>query len=365
MSISQLNTVLAGQPGVHPRIYSLVTSDSYATITTAGYLNNFLTQGYSFDPLDVILINYANGASVNFFTIAVSNGIVTLSPLTSNGEVILPVVSGDFAIFSGTLGTIADGGFSPSDPAKTKVAMVNGATTANHVAQFSDTAGTIQDGGVLGTAAAKAASDNTKATVASVNGATIVNHIATYVDTAGTVGEDATTAINGGNIQAGLSGTAGFFASFPTTAAKGSLELKAVENTGDTITTISNAAMGQASVISIPDPAAATANFVVAPSALVSGNLVKASGTAGLVVDAGARIIANTTSAFAGGGTTNTFTATGLSSSAVGSAVIRTSTNSVSITKALPGTNTLAITFSADPGAGTTVDYIYVTAAQS
>ena len=116
---------------------------------------------------------------------------------------------------------------------------------------------------------------------------TIANHIATYTNTNGHLSEDAATAINGGNIQAGLSGTAGTVASFPATASKGSLVLAAVANTGNTLTTISNAAMGQASVISIPDPAAATADFVIAPAALVSGNLVSASGTAGLVVDSG------------------------------------------------------------------------------
>ena len=96
---------------------------------------------------------------------------------------------------------------------------------------------------------------------------TIVNHIATYTNVNGGLGEDATTAINGGNIQAGLSGTAGFLASFPSAAAKGSLRLTAVANTGNTLTTISNAAMGQASVISMPDPGVATTNFLLTDSA--------------------------------------------------------------------------------------------------
>lgn len=92
---------------------------------------------------------------------------------------------------------------------------------------------------------------------------TIANHIATYTNTTGTLSEDATTAINGGNIQAGLSGTAGYLASFPGTAARGSLRLTAVANTGDTLVTISNALHGQASVYSIPDSGAATANLLV------------------------------------------------------------------------------------------------------
>lgn len=87
------------------------------------------------------------------------------------------------------------------------------------------------------------------------------NHLATYVGTTGAIGDDAATAINGGNIQAGLSGTAGHLASFPATAAKGSLRLTGVANTGDTVTTISNAAMGQASVVSIPDPGASQQHF--------------------------------------------------------------------------------------------------------
>jgi len=73
--------------------------------------------------------------------------------------------------------------------------------------------------------------------------------------------------------------------------------------------------------------------------------------------------LAGTTTAYGGGGTSNAFTVTGLAATDVVSAVIRASTNNVSIVKAVPTTNTLTITFSADPGAGTTVDYIVARAA--
>lgn len=78
-----------------------------------------------------------------------------------------------------------------------------------------------------------------------------------------------------------------------------------------------------------------------------------------------ARIIAlaGTTGAYGGGGTSNAFTVTGLLATDVVSAVIRASTNAVAIAKAVPTSNTLTITFSADPGAGTTVDYIAARAA--
>lgn len=188
------------------------------------------------------------------------------------------------------------------------------------------------------------------------------NHIATFTNTTGVIGDDAATAINGGNLQAGLSGTAGTLASFPATAAKGSLKVIAVANTGDTITAISNVAMGQASVISIPDPVAATANFVVAPAALVSGNVVKASGTAGLLVDAGFAVHAGTTAAYAGGGTSNVFVTTNMTAASQVVVTLKSCTNIVGYT-AVAGTNTLTVTFSSDPGANTVFTWHSITPA--
>lgn len=72
---------------------------------------------------------------------------------------------------------------------------------------------------------------------------------------------------------------------------------------------------------------------------------------------------AGTTEAYGGGGTSNAFTVTGAAATDVASAVIRASTNAVSITKAVLTTNTLTVHFSADPGAATTVDYVIYRAA--
>lgn len=64
-----------------------------------------------------------------------------------------------------------------------------------------------------------------------------------------------------------------------------------------------------------------------------------------------------TTAAYAGGGTSNAFVATGLAATDIVVATILASTNSVAITKAVPTLNTLTVTFSADPGAATTVQW--------
>lgn len=68
---------------------------------------------------------------------------------------------------------------------------------------------------------------------------------------------------SGSNLIAGENGTSGYTASYPATPDTGYLKMQGVANSGDYITTISNAAMGQASVISIPDPGAATSKFVL------------------------------------------------------------------------------------------------------
>ena len=96
---------------------------------------------------------------------------------------------------------------------------------------------------------------------------TITAHIATYTDTEGTLSEDPATAISGGNIQAGLSGTAGYVASFPATAATGSLELKAASSAGNTVTTITNASQAAARVYTLPDGGQAASNFLLSDNA--------------------------------------------------------------------------------------------------
>lgn len=111
---------------------------------------------------------------------------------------------------------------------------------------------------------------------------TIASHIATYTNTTGSLSEDPTTAISGGNIQAGLSGTAGYFASFPGTAARGSLRLVAANSVGDTVTQITNASMAAARVFTIPDGGQSASNIIISDSTgtqtISTGNLSVAAG---------------------------------------------------------------------------------------
>jgi hypothetical protein len=85
--------------------------------------------------------------------------------------------------------------------------------------------------------------------------------------TSATITTLTSTTVNATNVDAGASGTAGTVDVFPTTAAKGKFIISALANDGNTNVTLTNAAMGQASVISIPDPGAATANILLTSAA--------------------------------------------------------------------------------------------------
>jgi hypothetical protein len=126
-----------------------------------------------------------------------------------------------------------------ADPSAGGVTFSGGASTANALVVFSDAAGNIK--------AANAAPVTLGQNLA-VTGTGVFS------------GALSSTA---GNITSGSSGDAGTFISFPATAANGTLILAAANAGAAFNTTISNGSMGQSSVITIPDPGAATSKFVL------------------------------------------------------------------------------------------------------
>jgi hypothetical protein len=98
---------------------------------------------------------------------------------------------------------------------------------------------------------------------------------------------------------------------------------------------------------------AAKTKIVMADAALVVNNLVFAADTAGTIKDAGFTMIRGVTPTWGGGATSLSFSTPGVTSSMQAHATIIASANSVSINKVVCGTDLTAVTFSADPGAGT------------
>jgi hypothetical protein len=298
MPTINLNMNAPGMVDVYPVRGKLVTSATYAQLTTAGFLDPSIAGVNALQNNTIIDVIYDADeddkrgvtGTVGVFYVTIANEQVTLNPLLQPGSVVLPV-------------------------------------TAGHVAVFADTDGSIED---------------------------TDNHI--------TVGN---LVVDNGNVTAGSDGNAGRLISVPGTIDKGSLQIVAANNTGDTATIITNAAMGQATTLTIPDPLQANGVIPVVGSALVGGHLVRTLGTSGILIDSGYVFSGKTTASWGGGGVTHQFAATDVLASSIVVANILTSANDVSICKVVPGSATLDITFSADPGAGTTVNYLAISAATS
>lgn len=298
MGIVQLPTLLAGEVGVFPQMKRMVTTDNFATITTAGYMNAVNLQSNPLGTNDILEVLYSynevtHSGTFGIFTITISNGVITLHAWANPGEVILPVVDGDFAVFSGTDGTLKDSSFSPSDATKTKVVMAGSAVVANRIAHFVDTAGTVDD------------------TAAAVT--------------------------NAGDIYAGLSGTAGVLRSYPVTATSGYLGLTGVANSGNFGVQVTNASHAQATVLTLNDIGASTGGIPVATAPFIMKQV------AGAVV--------------AGGAAAQVVSDAFCSSASNVIAVWNTSANAVSIQKVTPGNGSFTVTSSGDPGAST-LNYI-------
>lgn len=103
-----------------------------------------------------------------------------------------------------------------------------------------------------------------------------------------------------------------------------------------------------------------TINISAANLTLSSFGATLANSASNLAAMTSLGIKRGTTAAYGGGGTSNAFVATGLVATDIVVATILASSNSVSIASAVPTADTLTITFSADPGAATTVQWIAI-----
>ncbi len=125
-----------------------------------------------------------------------------------------------------------------ADPSAGGVSFSGGASTANALPVFSDTSGNIK-------------------------AATTTVTLGQALNITGALTASGAIASTAGNITSGSSGDAGTFISYPATAANGTLIIAAGNAGGAFNTTIASGTIGQSSVITIPDPGAATSKFVL------------------------------------------------------------------------------------------------------
>jgi hypothetical protein len=159
LGILQPPQVLPGQVGVLGAIKYMVTTDSISTVTTAGYLNNLDLAVFPILPSDVLGITYSfntqtNSGTFTFGNVSLSNGTITITEMVSPGNVLLPVVSGDIAIFNGTTGQIKDSSQSASNASNPYLVSSPGSLTIGNFPTLADAKGTLA-GGLPPTAASQ------------------------------------------------------------------------------------------------------------------------------------------------------------------------------------------------------------------
>ena len=219
MPILGITTTVTGLVGVSPRIVYILTNDTTATVTATGYLNHAVQEGFSFTPLDMALVNTTdNGGTTTWYQV---------THVAANWSLV--------TVADNIIGNLTVSGFVHAGTS------VNAGTTMTAGTGITSTTGNIT-----------ASAGNIVATLGNV--------------TAGGLMSAGTTIAAGTNIIAGsATPTAGTVTSFPAASggANDKLVLAAVTTGGNFTTTISNGAMGQSSAITIPDPGAATANFLL------------------------------------------------------------------------------------------------------
>ena len=200
--------------------------------------------------------------------------------------------------------------------------------------------------------------------VASVNPGSVllpvtVGHIATFTNVAGQIGDTNTPAVHLGNIQAGDNGFAGTFVAYPVTANQGTLIVSATNAGGAFNTTITNRARAQSTVMSFADVVSATGSFLVAATAtpFTNNHLAVASGTGGLMADAGYQMKTVAGAVVAGGAAAQVVVDAFVTAASNIVASWNTQTVPAAILTVTPGIGQFTVTSTVDPGAST-LNYI-------
>lgn len=304
MTILSIQPVQVGLVGVRPGFWSIRTNDTVGTVVADGYLTKYYNEGFSFldgDLAAVITTTTPSATDLNtgWYQINNNNGVWSLSVSSGPGNVTLPTVANHLAVYTNATGSLSQ---------DSTIAINGGSLQAG----TSGTSGTLisypstaSKGSLIVSAVANAGNTNVTISNASHGQASTysipdggqTNSNFVISNSAGTqtiaTGSLALTSGNftatAGNIQAGSSGSAGFFRSFPAAAASGSLTLAAVTNgSGNFSTTISNSTtVAQNQTITIPNAGNTSANFLIGSAPFINGNLPMASGTAGAMVDSG------------------------------------------------------------------------------
>ncbi len=249
MAILSANGHTTGTIGIKPNFIYINTNDTPATVTTAGYLTSAVHEGLiSPESTDLAVVGTVTaGVHSSILYEVVITGISPnlvyslASPANAGGA----IFAGDVqAGFNGLAG-----GFL-SYPAALNTGHSNWFATAN--------------GGAFNALYTNAALAQTTTFTTPDPGVAAASYLLTQNAGTQTIATG-NLALTLGSVASGSPGHLGLLIVYPaaTAGAADRLVITALTAGGNFTTTVRNSAMGQSSVISIPDPGAATANFLL------------------------------------------------------------------------------------------------------
>lgn len=345
MALLQLERIEIGEVGLKPGTLKMLTTDSLATITTAGYLNGIGNQLSSLNvaPSDIIECLYAYSAITDSgaytqLSVSISNGVITLAA----GADVEPLPSGQ--IFVGNASNVAQARAMTGD-----IAITNTGVT-------SIVAGVIVNADINAAAAIAfsklAALPSAQILVGSAG------NVATAVAMSGVVAisnTGATSFVAGSIVNADINASAAIAYSKLATLATGSI---LAGNAGvPTATALSgDATIGATGVLTIANDAITTAK-------ILNANVTLAKLASGITPSHVIKFASQVTTV--GGAAAEAFVVTG----AVGATdiafvqVVNDGTGNVTALQAVVTDNTLTVTFSGNPGNDTVINYQIIRAA--
>ena len=113
-TIYQLPTQVPGMVDVLPNQKFAVFGDDLTAVTTAGYLNQAALESNPLSNNDIIQALYSynqqsKSGTYGIFTVSISNlGVITLNAWANPGEVVLPTIANNWAMFTNTSGTLGN-----------------------------------------------------------------------------------------------------------------------------------------------------------------------------------------------------------------------------------------------------------------
>ncbi len=335
MAIKNVTTLVTGFAGIVPRIIYIDTSDTFATVTTAGYLNAQVKNGLSISQEDTALVHTSDERNqwLNVAITGVSPNLVY--------SLVVPAAAGG-GIFAGNVQAGSNGvaGAFISYPATVLSGNLNLHATASpgnfntiitNAAVGQNTTFTFPDPGVAAANVILTQSAGTQ-TIATGN-----------------------LALTLGNVTAGSAGHLGTLTSFgaATGGANDKFVIAGVTTGGNFTTTLSNGTQGQTTVLTLADAGNAVGRVLVGASAtpFTANHSLVATNTTGLVGDAGYQMKTVAQAAVAGGAAAQTVVDAFCTATSCVVACWNDTTNAVSIQKVAAGVGSFIVTSSADPGA--------------